>query len=410
MTLSFCLKKLNLQKHWFIPRILHMKKRRRHIQIALVGGQPTPVYQGIIHLKPDQIVLICSSTSHEVADGIKSQLPSYADKDVLIYEISDLSIEEMTHQIEQIESLLPKGITLSLNVSSGMKLWSIFFTNIFKRKRRSCHTFFIGQNGTFFDLKEKTSGEKVNFDMEAQFKILGHTMDSYTPFADYTPEDFAVMDQCMAWGLSESMHEPFFKLSQFFVDNYKKIHKNNDYTNPFYSFIPNTNYKLDWNPSTHTFTLTHEDEVQELTSPHAANIVLNTGWFELYVAKFISMIYPTDQIRLNCVFKNKRHNVKNEVDIIVNTGNKLIFVECKTQVYKAIDVDKFRSVVHNYGGLGSKHLFVTCWKMQPEAKEKCKDHGITTFYFQNGEYHNDQDKAKALAAVLDKLNKTWNFK
>ena len=95
----------------------------------------------------------------------------------------------------------------------------------------------------------------------------------------------------------------------------------------------------------------------------------------------------------------------------MNTGSKLIFVECKTQVYNSTDVDKFNSAVRNYGGLGSRPLFVTLNPMSSDAKEKCMDHGITTFHFNNSNNPMSQnEKVEALAKVIDDLNKTWNYK
>lgn len=48
--------------------------------------------------------------------------------------------------------------------------------------------------------------------------------------------------------------------------------------------------------------------------------------------------------------------LKNEIDIIMNTGNKLLFVECKTRIMHLTDLDKFNNVVKTYGGTGSKAL------------------------------------------------------
>lgn len=66
----------------------------------------------------------------------------------------------------------------------------------------------------------------------------------------------------------------------------------------------------------------------------------------------------------------------------MNTGSKLLFVECKTQIKNETDIDKFASAVKVYGGLGSKALFVTDARMTDKAIEKCADHGIMTFCLQ----------------------------
>ena len=65
------------------------------------------------------------------------------------------------------------------------------------------------------------------------------------------------------------------------------------------------------------------------------------------------------EIIMNANFPYKNNNPKNEIDIIVNTGNRLLFVECKTQINDITDIDKFRTAVKNYGGMGCKALFIT---------------------------------------------------
>lgn len=381
-------------------------KRRIHVQIALVGAQPTPVYQGIVHMQPEQVILICSKETEKVAKDIRVQLPSYETKDVIIYKVSDTDLGQMYSMIEKIESELPKGITISLNISGGMKLWSIIFNTVFRRKRRSCHTFFIGQDGTFFDLKEKVTKGKVAFDMDAQFKILGHQLDEYTLYSDYTPADFDVMDRVSELGFSVNKHYHLFKITELFLEEYKMTYGNVLLEHDFeVSYSWN---KLTWHVAEHSFDCQLGYDTYTFTSDHVEHIVLNTGWFELYVAQFIAQIYDAKNIWMNCVFKNVKNLPKNEIDIIVNTGSKLIFVECKTQIFNTTDVDKFRSAVRNYGGLGSKPLFVTNSLMKPEGLEKCNDHRITTFYLKNPAYVNMEEKVKALAKVFDEMNRTWN--
>lgn len=381
-------------------------KRRIHVQIALVGGQPTPVYQGIVHMQPDQVVLVCSKETEKVAKDIRKQLPSYADNNVIIYKVSDTDLDAMYKAIEGIEQALPKGITISLNITGGMKLWSVIFNNVFRRKRRSCHTFCIGQNGTFFDLKEKTSKGKVAFDMDAQFKILGHQLDEYTPLSDYTSEDFDVLNRVQSLGFSEKTHYHLYKITEQFYEEYKAEFGNVQLK---YDYEVSFKYnRLSWHADTHTFDCKLGYNEYTFCSPHVESIVLNTGWFELYVARLIAKKYGNDSVRMNCMFRNVKRLPKNEIDIIVNTGSKLIFVECKTQIFNTTDVDKFRSAVRNYGGLGSKPLFITNSQMKPEGLEKCNDHRITTFCLDNPEYANQQEKVDALSIVLDELNKTWN--
>lgn len=382
--------------------------KRIHLQISLVGGQPTPVYQGIIHMQPDQVMLVCSKNSRKVADDIRNQLPSYSNRDIFIYEMSDTDLSMMYDTAEMIANSIPKGITLSLNISGGMKLWSVIFNNIFRRKRRSCHTFCIGQNGSFFDLKEKQTKGKVQFDMDTQFKILGHSLDEYTPLSEYTSADDNLLNCLLKWELLPKNYNRFNKLTSLFVDKYKCLYQNTLLRHSFRA--DNGKDYLSWDAAKQEFECFISEQQHMYSSEHASQIILNTGWFEYYSARNLANIFPEEHIRLNCVFRNVKNLPKNEIDIIVNTRSKLIFVECKTQVFNTTDIDKFNSAVKNYGGLGSKALFMTNAQMKPEAKEKCNDYNITTFFFASLSTVLCDKKTKELSNVIDTLNNTWNVK
>jgi len=56
-----------------------------------------------------------------------------------------------------------------------------------------------------------------------------------------------------------------------------------------------------------------------------------------------------------------------------------LFVECKTQLFRGVDVDKFASVVKHYGGMGTKGILVSDMPLAPQAVQKCKDYGLLHF-------------------------------
>ena len=66
---------------------------------------------------------------------------------------------------------------------------------------------------------------------------------------------------------------------------------------------------------------------------------------------------------------------------LVDTGTKLFFFECKTNVYEIRDIDRFRNVVKNYGGLSAKPVLVTYSKPNENILEKCRDNKIPVFGF-----------------------------
>lgn len=122
--------------------------------------------------------------------------------------------------------------------------------------------------------------------------------------------------------------------------------------------------------------------VKTITSPHVIELFFNSGWFEYKVADILSRWSKAKEVYLNCHFPFRKGVDKNEVDIIVNTGTKVLFVECKTQIRNTVDLDKFRSVVKTYGGMGSKGLFITDAVMKDDARLKCEENAILHFSLQ----------------------------
>jgi hypothetical protein len=143
-----------------------------------------------------------------------------------------------------------------------------------------------------------------------------------------------------------------------------------------------------------------ESKLEIFDSPNIREILLDAGWFEIEVALLLNKWDKANEIRLNCVFPAKDSTPKNQIDIIVNTGAKLLFVECKTQIYSITDIDKFRSATNNYGGTGSKTLMITDALMNSRALEKCNDNNVLPFSIEeNGGIKTCQ---KTLFALLDK--------
>lgn len=94
-------------------------------------------------------------------------------------------------------------------------------------------------------------------------------------------------------------------------------------------------------------------------------------------------------------------NAKNEIDIIINTGSKVLFLECKTQVTDIKDIDKFSNVVKNNGGLAARGILVTDNPLKQQVQEKCRDNHIIHF---NTKEMKQEELFKNLENILLKNN------
>ncbi len=339
------------------------------IHITLVGAQTTPVYQGIVSSEPDLVFLIHSKDTVEVANRIYAEIEVVCQ--LICFDPVDLNL--IAAGVKALKEKLKSTDEISINISSGTKPWSILFYSNFSTMQNAS-LIYIDQNNSIWDLKTQQSSS-VDFDMNAQFRLLGNELKTYTSIDSYTDADKKIISEIRE--VRKFNFQDFFETTEYLY-NYAN---QTTATGKFGS-------TLKWDSTQKCFEANMKNKQgkqlnTKLKSDHIRQLVLNTGWFEYEVALLLASWSRTKQLFTNCIFSTKDGGAKNEIDIIVNTGSKLLFVECKTQIKNETDIDKFASAVKVYGGMGSKALFVTDAPMTEKAKEKCEDHGIMHFSMQN---------------------------
>jgi len=357
-----------------------------NIHITLVGGQTTPVYQGIVASSPDKVILIHSQQTEAEANRIAAEIEVKCE--LRLFDPVDL--QKINEAISNLKFSFTDTDQITINVSSGTKPWSLLFYGMFSAEANAT-VFVIDQNNLMWNLKTYQQKEVV-FDMDVQFRLLGNALKQYRTLDYFTVADKALIKEIREFRAFNT--QDFNQMTEF-------LHKH-----------PNeklatgkSNSTLRWNTETKQFECNMRNRqgrkmYKTLSSEHVRDILLNTGWFELEVALLLAAWKKNRAMRLNCIFPTKSGSPKNEIDIIINAGTKLLFVECKTQIKTETDIDKFAAAVRVYGGLGSKALFVTDAPMTGKAQEKCADHGIMTFNLQNNVANLPTEKL--LFMMLDK--------
>lgn len=365
------------------------------VHIALVGGQPMPIYLGIKYADPDRVILVHSSNSSLVANRVKSEYPNL-----------EMSLEELDPvDICKIETFA-KGMMsdynndeISINISGGTKPWTYYFSNVFSQAANAT-LFYVDQNCKAWNLKTKECS-LVEFDLAAQFRILGNPLQKYIDYKVYTKEDFDVVRKVET--IRSSNYAAFNNLlTAFPTANAGKWKNQLDYSSEGKFVLPDNSYVEFFKPDLVRVCLTNKKKgyvTEEFQSDHAVQICFHANWFELKVAKILSKWDKAKAIYHNCVFPLKPNVDKNEVDLIVDTGSKLLFVECKTQINQSTDIDKFRTVLRNYGGQGSKGIFIIQNKFTELTAAKCKESELMSFSL--GEYSQSSTCASALYKILD---------
>lgn len=365
------------------------------VHIALVGGQPMPVYLGIKYADAQKVILVHSNSSHHLAERMRAEFDT---KCVEFIEFDPVEISKIESSVKKLCEQY-KECEISVNISGGTKPWAYFFSLIFGQLPNAT-LFYVDQNCYVWNLHTKEK-KYIDFNIAAQFRLLGNPLEYYSDFKEYTESDFLCIEQIEK--ARNINHEDFNSLFASFPSKYAKSWKaqlRNQIEGQFE--LQSGSYAGFSKPDTVNICLINKKRgavTQQIVSPHAVRICFNSNWFELKVARLLSGWKRAKSIYHNCIFPFNANLDKNEVDLVVDTGSKLLFVECKTQITQTTDIDKFRTVVRTYGGQGSKGLFVTDAKLSDMAIQKCLDLGILTFSF--ADCNLNMDPAKALYLKLE---------
>lgn len=346
----------------------------KHIHISLVGSQAYPAYLGIVDLKPDGVILVHSTSTQEEAKMIETQIsiPSQ------LFLLDPVDVLDVYHRVKALREKIDEEDCYSINLTGGTKVWSIAFYEYF-HFLHNVKLIYVDQNNRIYDLCTQESHlSDVEIDIDVVFKLNGITSPQSTPLSMFNEQD----QTCIA---------KIQELRQFSYDGFRNLSCPIDSNKALLArkegvLFDGRNH-VKWNAEEHwlrvrLFNKRGVEKNAYLSSSHIHTLFFNYSWFELSVALLLSKWSRSKKILMNVRFPySGNQHPKNEIDIIVNTGNKLLFVECKTQISDITDIDKFRTAVKNYGGMGAKALFITLDKMKDTAAEKCRDSGIMAFSF-----------------------------
>lgn len=367
------------------------------IHITLVGGQPAPVYNGIKATNPDKVVFVHSTDSLKALNALVKEID-------VPYEAVQLSPTEAVEIQRIVEKMAAQYAEdeVTVNISSGPKSWSHLFGSMFQSKENAT-VVYMDQNNVLWNYRTMQGLQDFEFDMHTHFRLYGNSIENnYKKFSDYTEADVEAMKK-----IEEIRNFDF----QIFNALLTVLDKQNQHTlknGKYGKFVHGSGSYVEWEKTTEeqdgfvrVFLQKKNGKSKEVKfeSPNAVDLAFNSGWFEFKVAKLLSTWSRSKEICMNCKFPYKKDVDKNETDIVINTGSKVLFVECKTQINNITDIDKFRSVIKNYGGMGSKGLFVTNAKMTDIAKAKCEEHGILSFSLQDS--HLGLTEEKSLQLLLE---------
>ncbi len=393
-------------------------ENQKIVHVALVGGQTMPVYLALRESGAGKIILIHSSSTKAEAEKIEKDLAEEIGQvEVELIEFPPFDFVKIR---ELADNLLAKYSEqdVEINLSSGTKPWSIVFAML-AGKYDNVQLMYVDQNGIIYNYTASQQHLAAPMDGGiSQFLRYNQTeVESYANLNDYTDSDRQLLPEIKK--LRNSSYRG--KVSVF--NNLTIPNKSNKarFSNNVKDTIidKETGSVIIWDKKYKSgdgaeeqyvaFDITNLSglhEKCEFVSPHAFDIITSSGWFEYEVATVLKKWASGKEIWLNVIFPYDNKNPKNEIDVIVATEFKMLFVECKTQIFDRTDIDKFASAVKNYGGMGAKAIFITQQNMDKQAVEKCDTNKIDHFSFYDAE--RKPVGHKVLFDQLDKLMQISN--
>ncbi len=357
-------------------------------QITLIGGQILPVYLGIIEKKPDVIHVLYSKDSKEQFLLLKNVL---AGKKIYSYQIDPFNYEEIKAKSEEIIFNNNKE-DFELNITGGTKIMAIACQQVFNDL--GFPIFYIDQKHILIDITDKKSNlitTKTN--IETFLKISGHTKYQISSLSDYTVDEIKLAE---------------FILTQINFDWYKlALSKLSQKGNSF-------NFKHK------NITITYDGKIfdfndgttnNSFTTKKALIISFSGLYWELLIAKAVSKWSHLYEFKMSLKIKSKVEDQqdKNEIDIVLNTGKNLIFIECKAGDVAQDDINKIKAVADLYGGIASRSILVSRKKPSATILEKCHELGIDVFSQVSTEKVKNSNKILHKFTNLSDLPKRLDF-
>jgi len=337
-------------------------------QITIIGGQTVPVFWGIKVHNPNVVHLLCTQDSKDNNSVFEELFP---DIQFYSYQVSPFDFSEIENQVKHIIENNP-NTEFELNLTGGTKVMALACYNVFKS--HNYNAFYIDQKNRLFDFKTKnytTIDTKIS--IETFLKLSGHSNYRSNLLSDYTSEELIFANTIKSFA-SNRLFNHILKVVQRNCNNIGSCQE--------LLYVDNR-FRLNWiSPD---FSLEYGGNIITSTSTRAFEIAFKGAWWELLVANSLKNWNNTYELGINVELFSRINDtdIKNEIDVIINTGHQLIFIECKSGNVKQEDINKIRTVKKIYGGISSKSVLVSKYRPRPVIMEKCKDLGIGVFSERN---------------------------
>src|SRR5690554_958047 len=367
------------------------------IQISLVGNEILPVYYGVIKFSCDVLCLFCSEQSETVARQAVQMAPKEVRTDVFIVDPYD--VDSVKAAASKAFERYPGNYVLNLTGGTKIMALSLVTDDV----AQNADVAYFTQDGKVIDLKTGAStvhGLRLN--LETMFRCTDNSVQSKMVVKEITARRLTASRSIAIF--MDQYYSVYDKLREALKDKWRSKIK----VGAVFSF--GTGYELELNEDSLVISNVRGEELLFVEDRDAASLLLEGSWWELIVADAVQKWGKGREMWMNVKLdsenkpqklKQKRPDVKNEIDVLVNLDTVMLFIECKSGTVTQTDVNKMNSLENMYGGSMAKSLLVSYFRLNnQDLLSKCKDLNIDVYVA------NEKERSTAvLSGLITRLDK-----
>jgi hypothetical protein len=367
----------------------------KSILFSLIGKETTPNYRAYKEFKPEVLVHIYSNETFGASEILVSMVDKAKTKVILI-EVDGDNYNDVISKLNDFDFEITKKDHVSINITGGTKMMALAIVEFSKSvKSENLDFFYIDwkQNIQWY-LENKVEDFCDSLELDEFVKLKGQKIKSKDTFLSVFNKYENSINEIKEIVEDFGKRKQWDKFLELFVSKIRKLNSNP--TNKDKSIyvlhkkwlIETENKSLEIVWDTNSFKVFDKDVLfleLEQSIEEIEWFIFNAGWFELLTALKFSKKYEENKIFMNVTFpvlKNVELD-KNEVDILINDGGKLIFVECKSGLVLPDAINSMKVRQETYGGQIGKSVLVTRYDLLKDkydtAKvilDKCEDLNI----------------------------------
>lgn len=366
-------------------------------QITLVGGQVAPVYLGIKEFNPDVVHFLVTDKSKQSLVNLK---PILTNTTCYEYICSPYDHENIKRHCEKIFSKLKIGDTVDFNVTGGTKV--MLLTCQMFMYEKGLTGFYIDQSFNLLSLPDYKQRTLITtLSVQEFFALSGHRIAHTQVLKDFTESEFTAADKIE---LFSNEYKGYYKIIRNFIKKtyimpQKEIQTEGNISLSKRIFLTWGNNKIE--------VFKNGNNILSVNGPAVHNLFFNAGWWELIVARQIGNWKKGHELLVNCQLPFRDIKMmKNEFDILVSDGKKIIFIECKSGDVKLEDITKMHAIRQVYGGVIGKSLLVSRFMPTLAVQERCKEMDIDIYWHIKGTLKNPLNR---INIKLDTLSKKMSL-